>query len=60
MAGLHWTIDSTMEELAASLDAAFLPGLGLSFRAQHEYMLEHYLVTYVFPALRFSVRFYSR
>lgn len=50
MAGLHWTMESTMEELAANLDAAFAGPLA-QFRAQHEYMLEHYLVAYVFRNL---------
>jgi len=57
MAGLHWTMESTMEELAANLDAAFA-GPFAQFRAQHEYMLEHYLVAYVFSqsvSVRFAV-----
>jgi lysine-N-methylase len=50
MAGLHWTKDSTMEELAARLDAAFA-GPYAVFLAQHQHMLEHYLVSYVFRSL---------
>lgn len=47
MSGLQWTMESTMEQLAARLDAAFA-GPFAAFRAQHEYMLEHYLVANVF------------
>jgi lysine-N-methylase len=47
MSGLHWTMESTMEQLAASLEAAF-DGPFAAFRARHEYMLEHYLVSNVF------------
>ena len=50
MAGMHWTGESTMDQLAASLDAAFA-GPFQAFRSQHEYMLEHYLVAYVFRSL---------
>ena len=50
MAGMQWTMASTMEELAARLDASFSGPYSL-FRAQHEYMLEHYLVAYVFRSL---------
>jgi len=50
MTGLHWTMDSTMEQLAASLEAAFAGPLA-RFRSEHEYMLEHYLVGYVFRTL---------
>jgi len=50
MAGLHWTMESTMEQLAARLDAAFA-GPYAVFRAQHGYMLEHYLVAFVFRGL---------
>jgi lysine-N-methylase len=50
MTGLHWTMESTMDELSSTLDAAF-SGPFAAFRAQHEYMLEHYLVAYVFRSL---------
>jgi lysine-N-methylase len=50
MAGLHWTMDSSMEELAERLDVA-CKGPYADFRAQHEYVLEHYLVAYVFRSL---------
>ena len=50
MTGLNWTYDSSLEDLAARLDAAFA-GPFAAFRAQHEYMLEHYLVAYVFRSL---------
>ena len=50
MAGLNWTYGSTLEDLAARLDAA-LAGPFAAFRAQHEYVLEHYLVAYVFRSL---------
>ena len=47
MSGLHWTMESTMEQLAARLEAAFV-GPFAAFRARHEYMLEHYVVSNVF------------
>jgi lysine-N-methylase len=50
MAGLDWTMESTMEELAERLEAAY-GGPYAHFRAQHEYMLENYLVSYVFKSL---------
>ncbi len=50
MSGLHWTMESTMEQLTANMEAAF-DGPLAAFRARHEYMLEHYLVTYVFRTL---------
>jgi len=50
MSGLHWTMESTMEQLTANLEASFA-GPFAAFRAQHGYMLEHYLVTYVFRTL---------
>ena len=50
MTGLHWTMESTMDGLSANLDAAFM-GPFAAFRAQHEYMFEHYLVAYVFRSL---------
>ena len=50
MAGLHWKMESTMTQLAASLDAAFA-GPFAAFRAKHEYILEHYLVAYAFRSL---------
>lgn len=50
MAGLHWTMDSSMEQLAERLDSSIAGPLA-AFRAKHEYMLEHYLVSYVFRSL---------
>jgi lysine-N-methylase len=50
MTGLHWTMESTMDQLSSNLDAACAGPLA-KFRAQHEYMLEHYLVAYVFRSL---------
>jgi lysine-N-methylase len=50
MRGLQWTMNSTMAELAANFDAAFA-GHYAPFRAQHGYLLEHYLVAYVFHTL---------
>ena len=50
MAGLNWTFESTMEGLASKLEAAFA-GPFAAFLAQHEYMIEHYLVSYVFRSL---------
>jgi lysine-N-methylase len=50
MAGLNWTMESTMEELADRLDAAF-EGPYDRFRQKHESLLEHYLVAYVFRSL---------
>jgi lysine-N-methylase len=47
MSGLHWTMESTMEQLAATLEAAF-DGPFAAFRTRHGYMLEHYLVSNVF------------
>ena len=50
MAGLGWTMESTMEELAGRFDAAYR-GPYAHFVAQHDYVLEHYLVAYVFKSL---------
>jgi lysine-N-methylase len=50
MAGLNWTMESTMEELAERLDTAY-GGPYAHFRAQHGYILENYLVAYVFKSL---------
>jgi lysine-N-methylase len=50
MAGLKWTMDSTMEELAESLNKAY-DGQYAQFRLNHDHMLEHYLVAYVFRTL---------
>jgi lysine-N-methylase len=50
MAGLGWTMDSTMEELADRFDAAYSKPY-TQFRAQYEYVLENYLVAYVFKSL---------
>jgi lysine-N-methylase len=50
MTGLHWNMESTMEQAAGALDAAFAGPLA-RFRSEHEYMLEHYLVGYVFRTL---------
>jgi lysine-N-methylase len=50
MSGLHWQEDSTIEQLAHNLDAAF-DGPYAKFRSEHGYMLEHYLVAYVFRSL---------
>ena len=48
--GLGWTMESTMDELAERLDAAY-SGPYARFVAQHEYVLENYLVAYVFKSL---------
>jgi lysine-N-methylase len=50
MAGLGWTMESTMEELADRFDRAYL-GPYTHFRAQYEYVLENYLVAYLFKSL---------
>jgi lysine-N-methylase len=50
MAGLNWTMETTMEQLAERLDAAY-NGPYADFRAQHEYVLENYLVAYAFKRL---------
>jgi len=50
MGGLHWTAESTIEGLAERLDAAYR-GPYAQFRAAHGYMLENYLVSYVFRTL---------
>jgi lysine-N-methylase len=50
MGGLHWTGESSIEDLAARLDAAY-SGPYAQFRAAHGYMLENYLVAYVFRTL---------
>jgi lysine-N-methylase len=46
MSGLHWTGDSTMEDLGARYAAAHAEYYA-PFMSRHEYMLEHYLVNYV-------------
>jgi lysine-N-methylase len=50
MAGLDWTMESSMDELAERLDVAY-SGPYAHFVAQHEYVLENYLVAYVFKSL---------
>jgi len=50
MTAMQWTMSSTMEELAERLEAAFA-GRYAHFREQHEYVLENYLVSYVFRSL---------
>ncbi len=50
MAGLGWTMESSMEELAELLDRAY-SGPYTLFVAQYEYVLENYLVAYVFKSL---------
>jgi lysine-N-methylase len=50
MAGLDWTNNSTVEELVDRLGAAY-SGLYARFCAEHGYVLENYLVTYVFRSL---------
>jgi lysine-N-methylase len=50
MAGLEWTMDSTMEQLAERFHRAYL-GPYARFRAQYEYVLENYLVAYLFKSL---------
>jgi lysine-N-methylase len=50
MGGLHWTAESSIVDLAARLDAAY-SGPYAQFRAAHGYMLENYLVAYVFRTL---------
>jgi lysine-N-methylase len=50
MAGLHWTMESTMDELAERFDAGY-EGQYACFRKEHGYMLENFLVAYVFRGL---------
>jgi lysine-N-methylase len=50
MHGLHWTNDSTMEQLGARFEELYL-GNYTRFVSSYGYMLENYLVTYVFVKL---------
>jgi lysine-N-methylase len=50
MSGLHWTMESTMEDLAARLESA-QRGIYAQFLAEHSYILENYLVVYIFRGL---------
>jgi len=50
MHGLHWTNDSTMEQLGARFEELY-SGNYTRFFSSHGYMLENYLVSYVFVKL---------
>jgi lysine-N-methylase len=50
MLGVNWTAQSTMEDLGSRYAAAHSQYYA-PFMAQHEYMLEHYLVNYVHGSL---------
>ncbi len=50
MEGVEWTAQSTMEQIAARYGEAYSQHYA-SFMSEHEYMLEHYLVSYVHRTL---------
>ncbi len=50
MTGLEWTVESTMEDIGSRYAAAY-SNYYAPFMAQHEYMLEQYLVNYVHGSL---------
>jgi len=50
MEGLQWGPDSTMEQIQARVAEAHARYYG-PFLEQHEYLLEHYLVNYVYRSL---------
>jgi lysine-N-methylase len=50
MQGIDWTPESSMDEIGRSYTSAFSQHY-VPFGSQHEYMLEHYLVSYVHRTL---------
>jgi lysine-N-methylase len=50
MAGLGWTMESSMDELGERLEAAYR-GPCAQFRTRDAYVLENYLVAYAFKTL---------
>jgi lysine-N-methylase len=50
MAGIEWSAESSMEEIAERYTSAF-SGPFAPFLSRHEHMLEHYLVNYVHRTL---------